>query len=393
MANRRRDVVTRLRFVAVTWIAFLCAACSAESEPADQFIRDRLADGTLVSRTTALEPDSISTEETFVSGPDGIQFGRIMALEVDDYDRVYVADRLNSSVQVLGLEGKPVRTLGRPGDGPGELRNPIGLAFDPAGNLWIVDVGRGRYVVYDTTGSFVGEWPRQITGWGWPWDGGFDDRGNLCDVGIIAGPEPAEAAFCGRVVADSLVPVDTLPVPPLERTVIEIRAPEGRFTVALPHSRQREARITGGRLWVGFTDRYRLATADAVTPPRAVVRDVSPTPLTPEERSAIVDSLAELGADRGEVEERLGHRRATFETFSADAEGRLWVVRKDSADRVSIDAFDPEGFLVGSLAVALDPLPRIVARNGSIWGVRSDALGVQSVVRLRITSIPSTPAP
>lgn len=322
-----------------------------------------------------------------MSGGDAAGFGRVTALAADEYDRAYVADRLNGTVHVLGPDGTPVRSLGRMGDGPGELQNPLGLAFGPEGDLWIVDVGRSRYVVYDTTGSFVAEWPREIIGWGWPWDGGFDARGRLCDAGIVAGPQPMEAIFCRQVAAQAPGPVDTLPLPPVERTTVEIHSPAGRYSVGLPHTRRREGHVTGGRLWVGFTDRYRISTADPAGPRRVVERDAAPDPLPSAERSAIADSLAELGAERNEVEERLPRWRARFETFVSDASGRLWVLGRDSAERMTIDLFSTEGSLLGSLATDIDAFPRPVVRSTSLWGVRSDPLDVQHVVRLRVDDL------
>jgi hypothetical protein len=322
-----------------------------------------------------------------VSGGDTAGFGRVTALAADEYDRVYVADRLNGTVQVLGPDGTPVRNLGRTGDGPGELRNPLGLAFGPDGKLWIVDVGRSRYVVYDTAGSFVAEWPREISGWGWPWDGGFDAQGRLCDAGIVAGPQPIEAIFCRPVAVQGLGPVDTLSLPPVERTAVEIRSPAGRYSVGLPHARRREAHVTGGRLWVGFTDRYRIATADPTGPRRVVEHDMAPDPLPSMERSAIADSLAALGAERSDVDERLPRWRARFETFVSDASGGLWVLRSDPAQPMSIDLFHADGTLLGSLAADIDVSPRPVVRSTSLWAVRSDSLGVQHVVRLRVEGV------
>lgn len=351
----------------VPWLLpLLVSACGAEDDPVSQFV---------------------SSEELFVSGGDGSGFGRITALAVDEYDRAYVADRLNGTVHVLGRDGTPVRSLGRPGDGPGELQNPLGLAFGPDGKLWIVDVGRSRYVVYDTTGSFVAEWPREISGWGWPWDGGFDAQGLLCDAGVVVGPRPIEAIFCRQIADQTLGSMDTLSLPPVEPTAVEILSPAGRYSAGLPHTRRREAYITGGRLWIGFTDRYWIVTVDPVGPRRVVERDVAPDPLPPLERAAIVDSLAALGAERNDVEERLPRSRAMFETFVSDASGRLWVLRSDPAERMTIDLFNTDGSLLGSLAADIDASPRPVVRSRSLWGVRSDPLDIQRVVRLRVDEL------
>jgi hypothetical protein len=54
-----------------------------------------------------------------VDGPDPEVFGRIAAVAFDARDRLYVLDSQARRISVFDERGRFVRTIGRPGEGPG----------------------------------------------------------------------------------------------------------------------------------------------------------------------------------------------------------------------------------------------------------------------------------
>lgn len=63
-------------------------------------------------------------------GEDGeVLFGRIANLARHSNGEVYVLDNQLCQVEVFGPDGQHRRTLSRQGDGPGEVRQPVGLAL------------------------------------------------------------------------------------------------------------------------------------------------------------------------------------------------------------------------------------------------------------------------
>lgn len=73
-------------------------------------------------------------------------------------NRWFIADPLQGDIKVVdAVAGRLTATIGRPGDGPGELRQPIGIESLPAGGIVVLDMGRSVLARFDTGGTFLGE--------------------------------------------------------------------------------------------------------------------------------------------------------------------------------------------------------------------------------------------
>ncbi len=71
-------------------------------------------------------------------------------------DRLYATDMLAQAVQVLDRKtGKLLGTIGSVGDGDGQFRLPMGVATDKQGNVYVVDMMRGRLQKFSPDGKFL----------------------------------------------------------------------------------------------------------------------------------------------------------------------------------------------------------------------------------------------
>ncbi len=82
--------------------------------------------------------------------------GLVTAGALDDQGNVYLVDRQLSQVLVIGPDGRLVATLGREGDGPGELRRPHGV-FVTAAGVGIVQGFPGKVTFLTPDGTPAGE--------------------------------------------------------------------------------------------------------------------------------------------------------------------------------------------------------------------------------------------
>ena len=86
-------------------------------------------------------------EQWRVGGDDDeIFFGSIAGLTLDAAGNLYVLDGQQSHVQVYAPDGAWLRTLGRRGEGPGEVDAPDGILLDQQGRIGMFQAPMGRIV-------------------------------------------------------------------------------------------------------------------------------------------------------------------------------------------------------------------------------------------------------
>lgn len=74
-------------------------------------------------------------------------------------DRVVITDARQALVRLFDRRsGARIHSFGRPGDGPGDLRRPVGLQASSGGDtIFVLDSGRSIVAACDTTGKMIRE--------------------------------------------------------------------------------------------------------------------------------------------------------------------------------------------------------------------------------------------
>jgi sugar lactone lactonase YvrE len=72
------------------------------------------------------------------------RFNVATSVAVGPDEAIFVADFYNHRIQVISKAGQLLDGFGTQGSAPGEFERPIDMAFDAAGNLYVVDFGNDR---------------------------------------------------------------------------------------------------------------------------------------------------------------------------------------------------------------------------------------------------------
>jgi hypothetical protein len=363
----------------------LLNGCSGKGEGEERARVDTLETGMVVvenpaSGTWGDDPawrltDPIKIGNADDGGPE--VFGDVRSIALDGSGRVYVLDFYAQHIRVFDTDGAYLRTLGRPGQGPGEFRFVVGMRFDHTDRLWVVNQHNMRYTLFDTAGALVNEFPRRMGAEVLEWRPFFSSTGGLYDWLIY---RTANRRTSGYARYDTLTGSfkDTIPSPPL---------PQGTplgwgYTAATPRT-----------WWMGVASEYRLweLTRDLDTV-RVVYRDHELNPQTREQR----DSARRVYRDvrrraSHNVEWDLPRNQRIFEWIVLDDRDHVWVGLSGEPDGggTTLDIFDPQGVYLGPVSTPyrVEPRPRPVIRGCCMVFVTKDELDVAYVVRYRIARV------
>jgi 6-bladed beta-propeller len=90
-----------------------------------------------------------------MAGADWETFADVRSVAFDGAGNLYVLDADNHRVVVTDQGGAFLREMGKEGDGPGELRMPLGMVVSPEGQVAVMDMGHQAFVIYDAAGNYV----------------------------------------------------------------------------------------------------------------------------------------------------------------------------------------------------------------------------------------------
>jgi hypothetical protein len=323
------------------------------------------------------------------------------------HGRIALADFQLGEAVVVDTNGEWEGPWTRPGSGPGEVRAPLGVAWDTAGMLLVYDIGRHVLIRLAGPDSLSDESPVP-TSFGGPvyQSGEFAWAATQGNGTLFLEPIPdvleagsrAEIRIlrwvAGNLSADTVV-MDTVPL------VVGY----GSALVLPGAPRPLLASTDDGRLALGGEDghyRIRLIGPDGGLE-RTICRDLPSLPLTAQEtgEQATQDTPDGPGTERSLAAIRAAPRPdppGAMGRMFYDSDGRLWVQRERPSPNVAADRyfgvagatwdlFDARGDWLGETIAP--PAARIMAATGSAaYALEESADGALWLVALRLDLTP-----
>ena len=392
------DIIHQVPTTIVRFSAFAVAVSACSGSPAgDNVTREQLPSGAERITWHQLPPTPLAIDTVAVwhlwQEHRQHEFGDVRSV-TGTPDGFYLLDGVNQQIVRVNRQGIPVRVFGRRGAGPGEFQAALHL-FARGDEVWVADMGLGRYTVFDADGTFL-----QTVPWGGPGpinaDGfAITTAAQLFSRWSIRGLWVLSRLSLDRSSVDTLAVMTTLP---RAEAVVDLPG-IGPTTMYDPPA------FTPGLHWAWAGDdriftvtsaEYRVEERDLSGRVRRAL--VGPTPdltVTGTDRHAFVAQFARLyGVDEESLRQRnpaledqypFAERRAAVEAIRVDPLGRLWVLANTVGEnRTRLDLFDSDLAFVGSVTGL--PQPEAFTGDGDalfrIAGGGEDGLDLFLVLRV-----------
>ena len=310
-------------------------------------------------------------EDLSLGGPEAqgdYAFGEIRTFIVDDAGSLYVLDTKDSHVKVFDKAGKYVRTIGRKGQGPGELELPMTLSFNRTAGELAVHQSSRRMSYFKTDGTFLRHLSLKDM---WALRGRVDSRGNIyITEGLIDEKDP-------RYEVKKLGP-DASVIAMLAKSPAPNAAAKFNPFMAISYFQLDRS----DNLVYGYPLTYEIQFFDPSDHKlfMTITREYDPVAITAEEkaeREKDVPSGMTVNFDFSK------YHSAYYRFFLSDL-GHLFVQTwEKTKDGKSIhDIFDAEGRFIGR--IALKP-SGIEILKGKYYALEEDEDGNQYVKRYAVT--------
>jgi len=311
--------------------------------------------------------DALILQEELTIGKPGSPpealFSDIRQVAVDGKENIYVLDSKESLVKVFDREGKHLRTIGRPGQGPGELDNPRSISI--SGDEIMVAEASRRLSFFSLAGSHLRALSTKET---WALMAETDSKG---DIIIVTATLDPKAPFYSYLKFDGqmnlLFEIARSPAP---------NASKG-YNPFMPISYLRV--YEKDNIIYGYPEDY---TIQVFNPQgkliKKITREYTPVEVTEKERKEMVaDTPPSIKFD-------FSRYHSAYRRFVADDEGRIIVQSWEKGEEEDIflyDIFDAEGRYIVQAPIKGRPF---VALKGKIYGSAEDEEGNPLVIRYRL---------
>lgn len=407
------------------WLLLALTACGRiDADTGTELAMDTIGD-TIVARPAGIgawgEAEVGVESDLLIGALDGDEeytFGSIGGIALASDGSVYVIDEQVPVVRRYDTAGSHLGSFGRRGGGPGEMKQPNGVAVLEDGRVIVRDPGNARMNVYSPAGEPLTTW--QIPGGFFTSDPIHVDTAGYIYIDVIADRRADGTWRLGLLKMDATgASLDTLrqPFPDHQAAILKAErvTKDGstRSFTTVPFTPSVQwAWSPLGHYVGGVNDRYAI---DAFRPDGKVFRierAYEPVPVQAGEKDTevqrITRNMRSVDSDWKWQGPQPPDHKPPFRDVFADAEGRVWVRLHAEATRLPpdpdapkdprglppldrwtepllFDVFLADGHYLGRVRLP-DRFTMHTAQGERVCGVQRDELGVEYVAcyRLRV---------
>jgi hypothetical protein len=322
----------------------------------------------------------LSIKEDFSIGGAGAtgayMFSDLRDIAVDQDGNIYALDLRDCCIKVFDRTAKHVRTIGRRGQGPGELGGPFSMTLLPSkGEIFVHDVSNRRITVFNTSGAYS----RQIP-----------VRGNAFQVKV----DTSENIWAWITDFGQSVRSDVLKKmnPDMSQAIADIiRHPTDESRNPF---KPRDCWILDDRdhLIYGDGNTYEIKIVDSSGRVlKKISREYDPVEATQAEKDDLTERTRKVLGSESAATIEFSSRHTAYRSFIPADGGRLlvqtWERSADGKQDIH-DVFDAEGRFIGRVALNrhadfLNPKPRFI-RDGKLYAIEPDKDGFEVIKRYSV---------
>lgn len=290
-------------------------------------------------------------------------FSDVSHITVDNDGRIYVLDRRESHVKLFDQDGKYVRTIGRKGQGPGELNNPIFVYF-PRNELLVTQFGRLSF--FSPEGEFLRVVLMKKDS---PSRARCDSRRNIIGTSSVFDPETPYYAL--KKYNSEIEPIKELARVKIQRKPGVINP----FSPNIYMSVDDEDNII-----FGYSKDYELQIFNPEGDlTKKIIREYDPVGITEEEKEEATQEAPP------QIKFEFSKYHPAFLRFVHDETGRLYVQSNEKGEGNNVyyhDVFDRDGRYIAKVQLRQYP---VIFRNGKLYSLEENEDGYQVIKRYKIS--------
>ncbi len=311
--------------------------------------------------------DVFSLEEELsigeAEGREEYMFSELRQVEVDDDERIYVLDWEAEHIKVFDRDGSHLMTIGRKGQGPGELNNSSMISISP--NELMVRESR-RLSFFSLDGKFLRHLlTKEIS----PTRARFGSQGHFIIEEMLLDPENPRYQL--KKIDNDLNIICEISSSP----AFDPRKPFNPFRSFSYWLIDKDDNIV-----YGYQADYdlRIYNQDGLLLKR-IKKEYDPVEITEEEKEESTEGLP------SGIDVDIPKYHTAFYRFFIDDEGRIFVQTYEKIGEEEIyyhDVFDQEGRYIAKIPLRLRPF---LCKKGKLYTIEDDEEGYQVVKRYKVT--------
>ncbi len=306
-----------------------------------------------------------------VEGKEEYIFSRIRDVDVDGKGNIYVLDSGEAHIKVFNKNGEYVRTIGKKGQGPGEMQLPGSISLTPGNEVIINDGGARHLHFFNLSGDYL----KSIS------------QTNM-SMFIRPKVDSQNNIIASYIIMDNVV---TSVLKKFDSELNEIFTISSyklaKYPIINPFFPQLYWEITGedNIIW-GCADKYEIQILN----PKGqlilkIIKDYDPIDITDEEKEKwIKDNWGEQGVS-SDVKVTWNEHHNPFIYLSIDDSGRVYLRTYEkviSGEGYYYDVFDSKGKYIVKVPIKVQPQ---VWRKNKLYAIEEDEDGYQYVKRYQVT--------